>query len=134
MDLQQKNKNGSKRILVTWVKLALLVFVVLALVALPYRFDPKLGALGYSVAIADSDGDGDGDSDGDGDGGSGDPAFWSLSSTAVSGGTTPYGTFKLADGTFCRRYVQDLNLADDQQTYYGMACRDPEGRWGIPRR
>jgi hypothetical protein len=66
---------------------------------------------------------------------SGDPAFWSLSSTAaISGGTTPYGTFKLADGTFCRRYVQDLNLADDQQTYYGMACRDPKGRWGIPRR
>jgi hypothetical protein len=65
---------------------------------------------------------------------SGDPASWSLASTAVSGGTTPYGTFKLADGTFCRRYVQDLNLADDQQTYYGMACRDPKGRWGIPRR
>ena len=65
---------------------------------------------------------------------SGDPASWSLASIAVSGGTTPYGTFKLADGTFCRRYVQDLNLADDQQTYYGMACRDPKGRWGIPRR
>jgi hypothetical protein len=65
---------------------------------------------------------------------SGDPAVWSLASIDASGGTTPYGTFKLADGTFCRRYVQDLNLADDQQTYYGMACRDPRGRWGIPRR
>ena len=65
---------------------------------------------------------------------SGDPAFWSLSSTNVSGGTTPYATFKLADGTFCRRYVQDLNLADDRQTYYGMACRDSRGRWGVPLR
>jgi hypothetical protein len=44
MDLQQEKKNGLKRILATWTKLALLVFVVLALVALPYRFDPKLGA------------------------------------------------------------------------------------------
>jgi surface antigen len=65
---------------------------------------------------------------------SGNSASWSMSSAAASGITTPYGTFKLEDGTFCRRYVQDLNFSDDQQTYYGMACRNPKGKWVVPRR
>jgi len=65
---------------------------------------------------------------------SGSAASWFLASVAASGGTTPYGTFKLADGTFCRRYVQGLKFSGEQQTYYGMACRDSGGRWGIPRR
>jgi surface antigen len=65
---------------------------------------------------------------------SGAPDLWSLSSKAVSGGTTPYGTFKLEDGTFCRRYVQELKLSDDRQIYYGLACRDRKGKWVIPRR
>jgi len=65
---------------------------------------------------------------------SGSSASWSIASAAASGGTTPYGTFKLEDGTFCRRYVQELNLSDDQQTYFGLACRDSKGRWDIPRR
>lgn len=64
---------------------------------------------------------------------SGAPAFWSLPSTA-SGDVTPYGTFKLEDGTYCRRYVQELNLSDDHLTYYGLACRDSDGRWDVPRR
>ncbi len=64
---------------------------------------------------------------------SGAPALWSLSN-AASGGITPYGTFKLEDGTYCRRYVQELNLSDDHQIYYGLACRDSDGRWDVPRR
>jgi len=65
---------------------------------------------------------------------SGRAASWSIAGAAASGGTTPYGTFELEDGTFCRRYVQDLKLSGKQQTYYGLACRDSGGRWGIPRR
>jgi hypothetical protein len=64
---------------------------------------------------------------------SGAPAFWSMPGTA-SGEITPSGTFKLAHGTYCRRYVQELNLPHDQQTYYGLACRDSDGRWDIPRK
>ena len=77
MDLQQEKISELKRILATWVKLALLAFVVLALVALPFRFDSKNGVFVTSAVIAkdgggDSGGDGesDGDSGGDGDDGS----------------------------------------------------------------
>lgn len=65
---------------------------------------------------------------------SGSASSWSIASGAASGGTTPYGTFKLENGTFCRRYVQDLKFSGEQQTYYGLACRDDRGRWDIPRR
>ena len=65
---------------------------------------------------------------------SGSSASWSMSSAAASGGTTPYGTFKRENGTFCRRYVQDLKFPDEQQKYYGMACRDRKGKWIVPRR
>ena len=66
---------------------------------------------------------------------SGSSVVWSIANPAASGGITPYGTFKLEDGTFCRRYVQNLNLSGaDQQAYYGLACRDAGGRWDIPRR
>ena len=65
---------------------------------------------------------------------SGDSDSWSIASAMASGTTTPYGTFKLNDSTFCRRYIQGLNFAGDQQTYYGMACREPKGKWIIPRR
>ena len=64
---------------------------------------------------------------------SGRSVVWSIANPATSGGITPYGTFKLEDGSFCRRYVQELNLSGDQQTYYGLACRDSQGRWDIPR-
>lgn len=65
---------------------------------------------------------------------SGDSDSWSIASAMAFGTTTPYGTFKLNDSTFCRRYIQGLNFAGDQQTYYGMACREPKGKWLIPRR
>lgn len=65
---------------------------------------------------------------------SGSSTSWSIASAAASGGTTPYGTFKLEDGTYCRRYVQDLKFSGEQQTYYGLACRDSGGKWDIPRR
>jgi len=65
---------------------------------------------------------------------SGSSSSWSIASVAASGGTTPYGTFKLEDGTFCRRYVQDLKFSGEQQIYYGLACRNPKGKWVVPRR
>ena len=65
---------------------------------------------------------------------SGDPALWSIASIAASGSTTPYGTFKLDDGTFCRRYIQGLHFKGDEQDYYGMACREPGGKWIVPQR
>ncbi len=64
---------------------------------------------------------------------SGRPRVWSDPKARVSADTTPAGTFRGADGTFCRRYVQTIKEADEPQTYYGMACRTPGGEWQVPR-
>jgi len=65
---------------------------------------------------------------------SGESVPWSAPQAAVSGEIIPKGTFQLADGSYSRRYVERLNLPDGQRTYYGMAIRDSNGVWGIPRR
>jgi surface antigen len=63
---------------------------------------------------------------------SGQSVSWSIPNTAVSGEIAPAGTFRLADGTYCRRYVQKLNLPDGRQTFYGIAVRDAKGVWSVP--
>jgi hypothetical protein len=65
---------------------------------------------------------------------SGESVLWSGPQAAVSGEIIPKGTFKLADGSYSRRYVHRLNLPEGQRTYYGMAVRDSNGVWSIPRR
>ena len=59
---------------------------------------------------------------------------WSVPGTTLSGQITPTGTFKLADGRFCRRYVQIVNYSDGPRTYFGLSVRDANGMWIIPRR
>ncbi len=58
---------------------------------------------------------------------------WSIPNPGVSGETTPVDTFQLPDKSFCRRYVQNLKLPDGPIKYYGIACRNPQGKWFIPR-
>lgn len=65
---------------------------------------------------------------------SGEALTWSLPGKTLSGKIMPTATFRLQDGRYSRRYVQTLNRQQGQQTYYGMAVRDAEGRWVIPRR
>ena len=65
---------------------------------------------------------------------SGESSQWSGPITGISVETTPAGTFRTSDGSFCRRYVQKLSLPAGQQTYYGMAVRSAEGVWSVPRR
>jgi hypothetical protein len=65
---------------------------------------------------------------------SGESLSWSLPDTALSGEITPTGTFKLADGRFCRRYIQKVKFADGHRIYHGMAVRDSDGVWVMPRR
>jgi hypothetical protein len=60
---------------------------------------------------------------------------WASPEVGVSGDTTPAGTFRSADGTFCRRYVQRIDdPAAGRREYYGMACRAADGRWEVFRR
>ena len=47
---------------------------------------------------------------------------------------TPIDTFRIDNGTYCRRYVQQMKLPDGNDTFYGMACRESNGSWVIPRR
>lgn len=60
--------------------------------------------------------------------------LWSSPNTSGSGQITPTGTFRLADGRFSRRYIIKVNYPDGPRNYYGMAVRDTNGLWVVPRR
>jgi surface antigen len=64
---------------------------------------------------------------------SGETAAWSIPNTSWSGQITPTDTFRLADGRYSRRYIQELNHPDGQRIYPGLAVRDSNGVWVIPR-
>lgn len=65
---------------------------------------------------------------------SGETTAWSIPDTSWSGEITPTGTFKLANGRFCRRYVQTVKFAAGHRIYYGLAVRTSNGKWVVPRR
>ena len=65
---------------------------------------------------------------------SGQAMRWSSAKHRASVETMPTKTFKTPDGNYSRRYIQKLTLPDGQRTYYGMAIRNSEGKWTIPRR
>lgn len=65
---------------------------------------------------------------------SGETIGWSTPGAAWSGKMTPTATFKLPDGRFGRQYVQTVKFRDEERTYYGIAFRNSEGAWEIPRR
>jgi len=54
--------------------------------------------------------------------------------TAVTVATTPVSTYRLASGAYCRRYIQEVIQSGEEKTYFGLACRTPEGGWEVPRR
>ena len=47
----------------------------------------------------------------------------------VSGTVKPVGTFKNADGSFCRAFEARASDEDATVTSRGIACRDRDGRW-----
>lgn len=65
---------------------------------------------------------------------SGQAVRWSSAKLRASVETMPVKTFKTPDGSYSRRYIQKLTLPDGQRTYYGMAVRNSEGVWTVPRR
>jgi hypothetical protein len=64
---------------------------------------------------------------------SGESVRWSSHKLRASVETMPTKTFRTPDGNYSRRYVQKFTLPDGQRTYYGMAVRNPDGVWIIPR-
>ncbi len=65
---------------------------------------------------------------------SGTPLVWQSKKAGVSSTVTPRKTFKLKNGTYCRRYEQEIKTPSLQDVYYGVACRDAQGVWATPRR
>jgi surface antigen len=65
---------------------------------------------------------------------SGQSVSWSSAKLRASVETMPTQTFKTVEGSYSRRYVQKLTLPDGQRTYYGLAVRNANGVWTIPRR
>ena len=43
---------------------------------------------------------------------------------------TPTQTYQKND-TYCREYIQEAIINNEQQTIYGTACRQPDGSWKI---
>jgi hypothetical protein len=64
----------------------------------------------------------------------GQSVSWSYQKLKIAGDVTPVDTFKTPDDSYCRRYVQRLNLAGSHRTYYGLAVRGADGVWVVPRR
>ena len=65
---------------------------------------------------------------------SGSSVSWSDDSSKVTGTTTAVDTFRLPGGTFCRRYAQQVSIDAGSGNFYGMACRDDQGKWVVPRK
>jgi len=59
---------------------------------------------------------------------------WRLADRDLYGTITPVATFQLKNGTYCRRYVQEVNRAGEERVFYGLACRTATGDWEVPRR
>ncbi len=63
---------------------------------------------------------------------SGQKLGWKLPRQSASGMTQPKATYRVAQKRFCRHYVQKVMIGKQNQTYYGMACRDKNGSWQVP--
>ncbi|MDJ0887570.1 MAG: RT0821/Lpp0805 family surface protein [Desulfobacterales bacterium] len=63
---------------------------------------------------------------------SGQKLQWRMTQQSASGMTQPINTFRGAGKRDCRNYVQEVEIERDNHIYYGMACRNPNGRWEIP--
>ncbi len=63
---------------------------------------------------------------------SGHKLQWRVPQQSASGMTQPINSFRGADKRDCRNYVQEVKIESDNYTYYGMACRNQNGKWEIP--
>jgi surface antigen len=61
----------------------------------------------------------------------GQTSTWSNPDTGHSGTITPTKTYQLANGQYCRRYTQTIDVGGDPQEASGTACRRSDGTWEI---
>ena len=60
---------------------------------------------------------------------SGSGKTWRNPDTGNSGEIVPEPAYQLADGTYCREFVETVTIAGEKQIAYGTACRMPDGTW-----
>ncbi len=63
-----------------------------------------------------------------------DTATWVKSQGQLLVSITPKGLFRIGNGDVCRQYHQVFTEAGMAHQYPGIACRNNEGRWVVPRR
>lgn len=56
---------------------------------------------------------------------------WRNPDSGHHGTIIPVGTYRLADGSYCREYSQTVYVGREQESAYGKACRQPDGSWKI---
>lgn len=61
----------------------------------------------------------------------GQASVWNNPDSGHSGSVTPTQTYQLANGQYCRRYEQTINVGGQPQQSYGTACRQADGTWQI---
>lgn len=64
---------------------------------------------------------------------SGQTDLWMGTSTAYSASLTPVATFRRQGGTICRQYTQQIRGNTGLKNFAGIACRNQEGVWQVPR-
>jgi surface antigen len=61
----------------------------------------------------------------------GQASVWNNPDSGHSGSITPTKTYQLANGQYCRRYEQTINIGGEPHQTYGTACRQADGSWQI---
>ena len=61
----------------------------------------------------------------------GQASVWSNPDSGNSGSITPTKTYQLANGQYCRRYEQTIQIGGEPHQTYGTACRQGDGTWKI---
>ncbi len=56
---------------------------------------------------------------------------WRNPESGVSGTITPAQYYQTASGQYCREYTQTIVIGGRTEEGYGVACRQPDGRWKI---
>ncbi len=58
---------------------------------------------------------------------------WINQQSGLTVQTYPKKVFKHTTGVFCRQYTQTFKKGAEVDRYFGMACRNEDGQWKIPR-
>ncbi len=62
---------------------------------------------------------------------SGTQVNWSNPDSGNAGTVTPTQTYQTAGGTYCREFLQTIQVNGESRQAHGTACRQPDGTWKI---